>query len=69
MEETEQLVDRIRNAASVPVQNNDILLMAEGVTRSELDGTRGTVAALTQEYGYRYIPRLHVDLWNDAPGT
>lgn len=69
MEETEQLVDRIRNAASVPVQNNDILLMPEEVIRSELDGTRGTVAALAQEYGYRYTPRLHVDLWDDAPGT
>jgi len=27
------------------------------------------VAELAMEYGYRYTPRLHVDLWNDAPGT
>jgi len=24
---------------------------------------------LAMEYGYRYTPRLHVDLWNDAPET
>jgi len=45
------------------------LLMPEGMTREQLDGTRSEVAELAMEYGYRYTPRLHVDLWNDAPGT
>jgi len=36
------------------------------MTREQLDGTRSEVAELAMEYGYRYTPRLHVDLWNDA---
>ena len=38
-------------------------------TREELAATRRTVAELALEHGYRYTPRLHVDLWNDAPET
>jgi 7-carboxy-7-deazaguanine synthase len=43
--------------------------MPEGMTQVELDAKRNDVAELAVEYGYRYTPRLHVDLWNDAPGT
>ena len=69
MPEIEELVERIRTASETTVPDEDVLLMPEGVTREELDETRNEVAALALEYGYRYTPRLHVDLWNDAPGT
>jgi len=55
--------------AATTVADDDVLLMPEGMTREQLDGTRSEVAELAMEYGYRYTPRLHVDLWNDAPGT
>ncbi len=67
--EIETLVDQLREKASTPVPNDDVLLMPEGMTRSELDSTRTEVAELAATHGYRYTPRLHVDLWNDAPGT
>ena len=63
------LVDRVRAATATSVADDDVLLMPEGMTREQLDGTRSEVAELAMEYGYRYTPRLHVDLWNDAPGT
>jgi 7-carboxy-7-deazaguanine synthase len=69
MAEIDHLVDRVRDAASATVADTDVLLMPEGTTRDALDGTRETVAELALERGYRYTPRLHVDLWNDAPGT
>jgi 7-carboxy-7-deazaguanine synthase len=69
MAEITDLVERVRNATSTTVPDSDVLLMPEGVTREELEETRTTVAELAMEYGYRYTPRLHVDLWNDAPGT
>jgi len=69
MDEIESLVDRVRAHTETIVRDTDVLLMPEGTTRDELDGTRSLVAELAQEYGYRYTPRLHVDLWNDAPGT
>jgi 7-carboxy-7-deazaguanine synthase len=69
MSEIEELVAELREVASGPVGDSDILLMPEGMTRDELDRHRGEVAELAMEYGYRYTTRLHVDLWNDAPGT
>jgi 7-carboxy-7-deazaguanine synthase len=69
MPEIEHLVERLRHATATTVPNSDVLLMPEGMTREGLDETRNEVAELAMEYGYRYTPRLHVDLWNDAPGT
>jgi 7-carboxy-7-deazaguanine synthase len=65
--EVVDLLDRLRDRATVA--DEDVLLMPEGATRERLDETRNTVADLAMEYGFRYTPRLHVDLWNDAPGT
>jgi 7-carboxy-7-deazaguanine synthase len=67
MSEITDLLTRLRER--VTVRDKDVLLMPEGATRERLDETRNTVADLAMEYGFRYTPRLHVDLWNDAPGT
>ena len=69
MAEIESLIERVREATSTTVPDEDVLLMPEGMTREELDAKRNNIAELAMEYGYRYTPRLHVDLWNDAPGT
>jgi len=69
MAEIDRLVERLRDSASARVRDDDVLLMPEGQTRDQLEATRETVADLALEFGYRYTPRLHVDLWNDAPGT
>lgn len=63
------LLDRLRDAADAPVPDGDVLLMPEGATRERLAETRERVADLALEHGFRYTPRLHVDLWNDAPET
>lgn len=42
--------------------------MPEGTARDALDDSRNDMAEIAVEYGYRYTPRLHVDLWNDAFG-
>jgi len=67
--EIENLLTRIRDAASTTVADSDVLLMPEGTTREQLEDSRNVVSNLAVEHGYRYTPRLHVDLWNDAPGT
>ena len=71
MAEIVDLVERLRDRSrgTVVVADEDVLLMPEGATRDRLDETRNVVADLAMEYGFRYTPRLHVDLWNDAPGT
>jgi len=69
MEEITDLLGRIRDAAEVPVADSDVLLMPEGATEDRIKETRPLTAELAQEYGFRYTPRLHVNLWNDAPET
>jgi 7-carboxy-7-deazaguanine synthase len=69
VDEITALVERLRGAAKADVRDEDVLLMPEGATREALDDRRNEVAELALEWGYRYTPRLHVDLWNDAPGT
>jgi len=67
--EIETLVDDLRERTETEIEDTDVLLMPEGQTRSQLAETRKEVAELAVELGYRYTPRLHVDLWNDAPET
>lgn len=67
--EIRDLLARIREAAAVEVRDTDVLLMPEGATRDRLAETRPVAADLAREYGFRYTPRLHVTLWNDAPET
>jgi 7-carboxy-7-deazaguanine synthase len=67
--EIERLIERLRETTSACVRDADVLLMPEGTTRAELESTRRVVADLALEHGYRYTPRIHVDIWNDAPGT
>jgi len=69
MAEITDLLGRVRNAAAVPIRDSDVLLMPEGATKERIRETRPLVADLAQEYGFRYTPRLHVKLWNDAPET
>ncbi|ELZ98698.1 organic radical activating enzyme [Haloferax mucosum ATCC BAA-1512] len=67
--EIESVVADVRGVTSREVRDTDVLLMPEGQTREALARTRTRVADLAAECGYRYTPRLHVDLWNDAPET
>ncbi len=66
--EITELLSNLRDVSSATIRDSDVLLMPEGTTRDELDRNRETVAELATEHGFRYTPRIHVDLWNDAPG-
>lgn len=69
MPEINRLIDQLRDIADTAIYDSDVLLMPEGATRERLKKTRELTAEIALEHGYQYTPRLHVDLWNDAPGT
>ncbi len=60
-------IRRIQDELSAPAPR--IMLMPEGVTR-EVVAERGLwLAELCKKHGYRYSPRLHIDLWGDKRGV
>ena len=67
--EIEALIADLRGRTGTEIADRDVLLMPEGQTREGLADTRREVAEVAIDAGYRYTPRLHVDLWNDAPET
>lgn len=64
LEEVEELL------AELPgVDREKVLLMPQGVTREELAERGPMVAAACNERGFRYCPRLHVELFGNRRGT
>ena len=47
----------------------DILLMPEGIDAQTLAGRAGWIAEICKKTGYRYCPRLHVELYGNKRGT
>jgi 7-carboxy-7-deazaguanine synthase len=52
-----------------PVDAHSVLLMPQGVTHEELRERGVWVAELCKKYGFRYCPRLHVELYGNRRGT
>lgn len=48
---------------------NDVLIMPMGATRAEMQLSAPVAAELAVKNGWRYTPRLHVDLWNNKERT
>jgi 7-carboxy-7-deazaguanine synthase len=52
-----------------PIARQRVLLMAEGRSAEEVAGRAGLVAGLCLEHGFRYTPRLHLDLFGGGRGV
>ena len=59
-----ELLDRVG-----PVDSERVLLMAEGRTAEAVAARAREVAALCAEHGFRYTPRLHLDLFGGGRGV
>jgi 7-carboxy-7-deazaguanine synthase len=46
-----------------------IILMPQGTTEEILKSKQLWLAELCKQYGYRYSPRLHINIWGDKRGT
>ena len=65
IEEIEQMI-RATNCAVPP---HKVLLMPEGITVEVLRSRAGWLSELCKAKGYRYAPRLHVELYGNQRGT
>jgi 7-carboxy-7-deazaguanine synthase len=46
-----------------------VLIMAQGTTRKRLDQKAGWIVRECLRYGYRFTPRLHIELFGNRRGT
>ena len=51
------------------IPRDQIYLMPQGKTQPEVAGKSQWLAELCKAHGWRFSPRLHVDLWGDKRGV
>lgn len=51
------------------IKKEQIILMPMGKTREEIRAVEKMVIEMAVEYGVRYSPRLHIDVWDGADGV
>lgn len=59
-------IEKIRNELAVPAAS--VILMPEGVNRDVLRERGLWLVEICKQLGYRFSPRLHVELWGDRRG-
>ena len=67
--DADDLPEVLQLVLELGVERSRVLLMPEGRTASEVAARAPTVAALCLEHGFRYTPRLHLDLFGGGRGV
>ncbi len=62
--EIKAILKRLKN-----VDPTQVLIMAQGRTKRELNEKAPWIVELCKAYGFRYTPRLHIDLYGNRRGT
>ncbi len=64
VEEVRSIVDGLRGVDAAKV-----LLMPQGTSRDELDRRGAWLIEICKQHGFRYCPRLHIELFGNRRGT
>jgi len=62
-------IEKILEAVTPRPEPGRVLLMPEGTDSATLQERSQIVAELCKETGYRFCPRLHIELYGDTKGT
>jgi 7-carboxy-7-deazaguanine synthase len=66
-------IDDVREARDIVrdigAKRDKVLLMPEGTTRDVLDERAKWLVDVCKDFGYRYCPRLHIDIWGNKRGV
>ena len=60
-------IQTLQTEIGIPAET--ILLMPQGTTAAVLQQKQEWLVNLCKENGYRYSPRVHVDIWGDKRGV
>lgn len=64
LDEIDALLAQLRGFAA-----DDVLLMPEGTSVEQLQSRAGWIGEICKQRGFRYCPRLHVELYGNRRGT
>jgi 7-carboxy-7-deazaguanine synthase len=65
-----QDIQEVRELAEqVPIPKETIILMPQGVEISKIEECQKWLVEVCKETGYRYSPRLHLNIWGNKRGT
>lgn len=53
----------------IGASRSKVLLMPEGTTREALTERAQWLVTVCKDFGYRYCPRLHIDIWGNKRGV
>ena len=68
--ETEpDLVEIQQLQQEMQIPSSTIVLMPQGISRDQIQGKQNWMVEICKQHGYRYSPRLQVDIWGDQRGT
>jgi 7-carboxy-7-deazaguanine synthase len=62
----EEIHKTVQQTGAVPER---VVLMPEGTTREKLRERAPWIAEIAKQEGFRYGPRLHIDIWGDKRGV
>ena len=63
-------VDEVRALiARIDAPASRVILMPEGIAAETLDARGVWIAEICKEFGFRFSPRLHVNLWVNKRGV
>jgi 7-carboxy-7-deazaguanine synthase len=69
---TETDVEEVRAVVAsigLPIPSEKVLLMPEGITQEALKARQAWLVGVCKRSGWRYAPRLHIDLFGNKRGT
>lgn len=62
-------IERMVGELGREIPPHQILLMPEGITPEQTHARHGDLVRISKEKGYRFCPRLHLDLFGNTRGT
>ncbi|MFT3868829.1 MAG: 7-carboxy-7-deazaguanine synthase QueE [Nibricoccus sp.] len=62
-------IESLLRELNEPIAPAKVLLMPEGTTQAALQSRAGWLSELCKTRGYRYAPRLHIELYGNRRGT
>ena len=69
MERPEDLAEAAALVELLGADRTRVILMPEGTDRERLAERSGWLAEICKQEGFRFSPRLHVDLWGNRRGV